>query len=51
MKLYINQKVFSWGDKFAVKNEYGEDIYFVKGEVFSLAKSFMYMTITTGNLP
>lgn len=38
MKLYINQKVFSWGDKFAVKNEYGEDIYFVKGEVFSFGK-------------
>lgn len=38
MKLYIKQKVFSWGDKFAVKNEHGEDVYFVKGEVFSFGK-------------
>lgn len=38
MKLYIKQQVFSWGDKFAVKNEYGEDKYFVEGEVFTLGK-------------
>lgn len=38
MKLYIKQKVFSWGDKFSVKNEHGEDIYWVKGEVFSIGK-------------
>ena len=38
MKLYIKQQVFSWGDKFAVKNEYGEDKYFVEGEIFTLGK-------------
>lgn len=38
MKLYIKQKVFSWGDKFAVKNESGDDIYYVKGEVFTIGK-------------
>ena len=37
-KLYIKQKVFSWGDSFTVKNEYGEDLYRVKGEVLSLGK-------------
>ncbi len=35
MKLYIKQKVFSWGDKFSVKDEHGNDKYFVQGEVFS----------------
>jgi len=25
MKLYIKQKVFSWKDKFFVKDEYGQD--------------------------
>ena len=38
MKLYIKEKVFSWGDKFSVKDEYGSDKYFVEGEVFSWGK-------------
>lgn len=38
MKLYIKQKVFSWSDRFAVKDEYGEDRYFVEGEFLSLGK-------------
>ena len=38
MKLYIKEKVFSWGDKFTVKDEYGSDKYFVQGEVFSWGK-------------
>ena len=38
MRLYIKQKVFSWGDKFTVKDEFGADRYFVEGEVFSFGK-------------
>ena len=38
MKLYIKEKVFSWGDKFTVKDEYGCDRYIVEGEVFSWGK-------------
>ena len=38
MKLYIKQKVFSWGDKFTVKDAYGNDRYIVEGEVFSFGK-------------
>ena len=38
MKLYIKEKVFSWGDKFFVKDAQGEDRYVVQGEVFSLGK-------------
>ena len=38
MKLYIKEKVFSWGDKFTVKDAYGEDKYVVEGEVFSWGK-------------
>ena len=36
--LYIKQKVFSWGDKFTVKDEMGTDKYSVQGEVFSWGK-------------
>ncbi|MBQ6163125.1 MAG: LURP-one-related family protein [Clostridia bacterium] len=38
MKLYMKQKVFSWKDKFTIKNEYGEDCYFVEGQLISLGK-------------
>ena len=38
MKLYIRQKVFSFKEKFTVKDEYGQDKYMVEGEFFSLGK-------------
>ena len=38
MKLYIKEKIFSWGDKFTVKDEFGNDKYSVQGEVFSWGK-------------
>ncbi len=38
MKLYIKQKVFSWGDKFTVCGEDGAVCYTVEGEVFSFGK-------------
>lgn len=44
MKLYIKQKVFSWGDKFTVKDGAGIDRYFVEGEVFSFGKKLHVYT-------
>lgn len=38
MKLYIKQKVFSYKDKFTVKDENEEDRYFVESELFSFGK-------------
>jgi uncharacterized protein YxjI len=38
MKLYIKQRVFSWGDKFTVKDENGTDVYRAAGEVFTWGK-------------
>lgn len=38
MKLYIKQKVFSWKDRFTVKDETGNDRYTVVGEFFSLGR-------------
>lgn len=38
MKLFIKQKVFSWKDRFTVKDESGSDRYFVEGEIFSFGK-------------
>lgn len=47
MKLYIKQKVFSWGAKFTVKDETGNDRYFVEGEVFSWGKK-LHVTDLSG---
>ncbi len=38
MKLYIKEKVFTWRDKFTVKDHAGHDRYSVEGEVFSWGK-------------
>ena len=46
MKLYIREKVFSWGDKFTVKDAYGNDKYIVQGEVFSWGKKLHVYDMT-----
>ncbi|MDE6863009.1 MAG: hypothetical protein K2J41_01320 [Eubacterium sp.] len=38
MKLYMKQKVFSFRDRFTIKDEYGEDKYYIEGEILSLGK-------------
>ena len=38
MNLYIKQRVFSWGDKFSVYDENGNERFYVEGEVFSFGK-------------
>ena len=46
MKLYIREKVFSWGDKFTVKDQCGNDKYMVQGEVFSFGKKLHVCDMT-----
>jgi uncharacterized protein YxjI len=38
MRLYLKQKVFSWRDRFAVKDEEGSDRFAVEGEIFTWGK-------------
>lgn len=38
MKLYMKQKVFSFRDRFYIKDEYEQDKYYVEGELFSWGK-------------
>lgn len=38
MKLYLKQKVFSWKDKFTVKDSEGNDKYYVECKLISLGK-------------
>jgi len=48
MKLYIKQKVFSWGDKFHIYDEYQNSRYYVEGEVFSFGKK-LHLYDPSGN--
>ena len=42
MRYIMKQKVFWLGDKFAIRNEKGEDAFFVSGEVFSLGHKLSF---------
>jgi len=35
MTLYMKQKIFSWSDRFTIKDELGNDRYYVEGELFT----------------
>ena len=47
MKLYIKQKVFSWRDQFAIKDEFGNDRWFAQGEIFSWGRK-LHLCDNTG---
>ena len=38
MKLYIKQKVFSWRDRFSIKDVNGSDRWFAQGELFTFGR-------------
>lgn len=38
MKLYLKQQLFSWRDRFYIKDESGNDYYAVEGEIFTWGK-------------
>lgn len=44
----MKQKVFSWKDKFSIKDSFGEDKYFVEGKVISIGKKLRVFD-TAGN--
>lgn len=50
MNLYLKQKVFSWGDKFTVFDENGNDIFYVQGEVFTFGKKLHILDVNGGEL-
>ena len=45
MKLYMKEKVFSFHDRFTIKDEHGWDKYFVEGELFSLGKRLHILNV------
>ena len=45
MRLYMKEKVFSWNERFTVKDENGWDKYYVEGEFFSLGKKLHLLNV------
>jgi uncharacterized protein YxjI len=48
MRYQMKQKVWSWGDRFAIKNEHGQDVAFIDGKVFSIGDQLTF-TDAAGN--
>ena len=48
MEYYIKQKIFSWNDRFTIKNNQGQDVYSVEGELFSWGKK-LHVQDMSGN--
>lgn len=42
MRYMMQQKMFTFGDKFAVKNEAEEDVFLIKGEVFTIGHKLSF---------
>ena len=42
MRYVMKQKLFAWGDDFTIRNEAGQDIYFVDGKAFSFGDQLSF---------
>ena len=42
MRYVMKQKLFSWGDDFTIRNEAGDDAYFVDGKAFSFGSKLSF---------
>lgn len=42
MRYVMKQKLFCWGDDFTIKNDTGEDCFFVDGKVFTFRKQLSF---------
>jgi uncharacterized protein YxjI len=51
LKLYIKQKVFSFVDRFTIKDENGTDVYSAVGEFFTLGKKLNIYEGTNTDAP
>ncbi len=50
MRYLMKQKLVCWGDDFAIKNEAGEDVFFVDGKAFSLGDKLSFRDMQRNEL-
>ena len=50
MRYLMKQKLFCWGDDFTIKNEAGEDVFFVDGKAFSFGDKLSFQDMQKNEL-
>jgi uncharacterized protein YxjI len=50
MRYVMKQKLFSWGDDFCIKNDQGQDVFFVDGKAFSLGDKLSFQDMAGNEL-
>lgn len=50
MRYLMKQRLFCWGDDFVIKNEAGNDAFFVDGRVFSLGEKLSFQDMQKNEL-
>ena len=50
MRYMMKQKLFSWGDKFRIQNEAGQDLFYVDGRAFSLGNKLSFQDMAGNEL-
>jgi uncharacterized protein YxjI len=50
MRYLMKQKLFSIGDDFTIKNEAGEDVFFVNGKAFSIGNKLSFQDMSGNEL-
>ncbi len=50
MRYLMKQKLVCWGDDFAIKNEAGEDVFFVDGRAFSVGDKLSFQDMQRNEL-
>jgi len=50
MRYIMKQKVFAWGDDFVIRNEAGDEVFFVDGKAFSLGDKLSFQDMRRNEL-
>lgn len=50
MRYMMKQNLFCWGDDFSIKNETGEEVFFVDGKAFSLGQKLSFQDMQRNEL-
>lgn len=50
MRYVMKQKLFSWGDDFTIKDEGGQDVFFVDGKAFSFGDKLSFQDMSGNEL-
>jgi len=50
MRYLMKQKLFCWGDDFAIKNEAGQDVFFVDGKAISFGDKLSFQDMQRNEL-